>query len=115
MHSNIFFTVRFIFGTKGGNFGLALIAVAYAAPSNDEQDTEIEEFMKLNREQGVNDAKDFLNKLLEEDIALKQEDDSSEQADDEGKVVSEEASEQDNDEEDEANMQEAFLAELQKQ
>ena len=93
---------------------LALFAVAYAAPNDNEQDAEVEGFLshlKLAQEQGVNEE-DFLNKLME-DVASEQEDDSSDQDDDEDTVVSEEAAEQDDDKEDEANIQAAILAELQ--
>ena len=120
---------------------LALLAVAYATPGNDEQDAEVEDFLnqlKLAQDQGVN-AEDFLSKLMEEDEASEQDDnkdelaseqeededevvsekaveeddDSSEQDDEEDKVTSEEAAEQDDDEEDEAKVQAAFLANLQ--
>ena len=54
---------------------LALFAVASTAPNNDkQQDAEIEKFIKLSQEQGVN-AEDFLNKLMEEDMASEQEED----------------------------------------
>ena len=71
---------------------LALFAAVYAAPNHNDQDAEIEEFIKLAQGQGAN-VEDFLNMHIA----------SSEKA----------AEQEDDDEEDKANIQAAFLAELQ--